>query len=118
MISCWLLAMLILDGHFSVLPFIDDTGVRATDVAKQCGISKQAVGKSIDDLKTKGYVSSIDDPIDKRANLIKFSPKGLKMMNLALQVTQEIEQEWEELIGKKKFSLLKLSCSELLDVLS
>jgi len=105
-------------GHFSVLPFIDDTGVRASNVAKQSGISKQAVGKSIDDLKGKGYISSIDDPSDRRASLIKLSPKGLKMMDLALQATQEVEQEWEELIGKKKFSLLKHSCSELLTSLS
>jgi DNA-binding MarR family transcriptional regulator len=101
-------------GHFSVLPFIDDIGVRATTVAKQSGISKQAVGKSIDDLKAKGYITSINDPDDKRATLIKFSPLGLKMMDIALQATQEVELKWQDLIGHSKFSQLKLSCTELL----
>lgn len=101
-------------GHFSVLPFVDDQGVRATAIAQQSGISKQAVGKTLDDLKAKGYLLAIADPQDKRASLIRLSDQGVAMMKLALQTTKEVEGQWCDLIGDGDFSVFKSVCGDLL----
>ena len=101
-------------GHFSVLPFVDDQGVRATVIAQRSGISKQAVGKTLDDLKAKGYLMALPDPQDKRASLIRLSAQGVDMMKFALQATKEVERNWCELISDKDFELFKSVCGDLL----
>ncbi len=101
-------------GHFSVLPFVDDKGVRATAIAQLSGISKQAVGKTLDDLKMKGYLVALPDPNDKRASLIRLNDKGVSMMKLALQATREVELNWCALIGDESVEVFKALCGELL----
>ena len=101
-------------GHFSVLPYVDEQGVRATVIATRSGISKQAVGKTLDDLKAKGYLMALPDPDDKRASLVRLSDKGLAMMQLALQATKEVEQHWSVLIGDESVAVLKSICGDLL----
>jgi DNA-binding MarR family transcriptional regulator len=104
-------------GHFSVLPFIDDKGVRATAIAQRSGISKQAVGKTLDDLKAKGYLVSLSDPKDKRASLVRLNDQGINMMKLALTATKEVEAHWCELVGDKSVKAFKSLCGTLLSKL-
>ncbi len=101
-------------GHFSVLPFVDDQGVRATAIALQSGISKQAVGKTLDDLKAKGYLNTLPDPIDKRANQVRLSDKGIIMMKQALLATQKVQQHWCEQVGVTNFDVFQRVSKQLL----
>jgi len=101
-------------GHFSVLPYIDDMGVRATEIAQRSGISKQAVGKTLDDLKMKGYLLALPDPNDKRASLIRLNDKGVNMMKLALKATKDVEANWCAHIGSESVEVFKVLCEKLL----
>lgn len=101
-------------GHFSVLPYVDEQGVRATVIAQCSGISKQAVGKTLDDLKAKGYLMALPDPQDKRASLVRLTDKGVAMMRLALQATKDVERHWSSLIGDESVGVLKSICGDLL----
>jgi len=100
--------------HFVVIPYIDDKGVRAIEIAKQVGISKQAVSKLVDELLQKGYLQLKPDPSDGRASLVYMSAKGNQFLTLAIKHTQQVEQEWGALVGEEEFNVMKSSMNILL----
>jgi len=105
-------------GHFAVLPYVDETGIRATEIAQKSGISKQAAGKTIEDLKEKGYLTTSPDPRDKRASLVHLSEKGVQMMKTALKATEDVEKRWDQLNNDVNVQQLKTLCSHLLEGLN
>jgi len=100
--------------HFVVIPFIDEKGIRAVEIARQVGISKQAVSKLVDELLQKGYVSLKADPNDGRASLVYMSAKGNEFLSRAIEHTKHVEASWQEAVGKKEFKVMKQAMSTLL----
>jgi DNA-binding MarR family transcriptional regulator len=41
--------------HFVVIPYVDQKGIRAVEIAKKAGIRKQALSKLVDELVSKDY---------------------------------------------------------------
>jgi len=66
------------EGHGCVFGFIDvEHGSRLTDLAERSGLTKQAVGETVAHLEGLGYVERVPDPKDRRAKIIKLTPRGL-----------------------------------------
>src|SRR4051812_20415807 len=63
-------------AHTTLFPYLDTRGVRATTLAKRLGVSKQAVGPLLDDLVEWGMVERVVDPDDRRAWLVRLTPRG------------------------------------------
>jgi len=103
--------------HFVVIPFIDEKGIRAVEIARQVGISKQAVSKLVDELLQKGYVSLKADPADGRASLVYMSPKGNDFLRRAIEYTKQVETSWQAVVGKQEFKVMKQAMSTLLKTL-
>jgi len=103
--------------HFVVIPFIDEKGIRAVEIARQVGISKQAVSKLVDELLQKGYVSLKADPADGRASLVYMSPKGNDFLRRAIEHTKQVETSWQAVVGKQEFKVMKQAMSTLLKTL-
>jgi len=103
--------------HFVVIPFIDEKGIRAVEIARQVGISKQAVSKLVDELLQKGYVSLKADPADGRASLVYMSPKGNDFLRRAIEYTKQVETSWQAVVGKQEFKVMKKAMSTLLKTL-
>lgn len=59
--------------HFVVIPFVTDEGIRSVEIAKKAGVTKQAVGKLVEELEGFGYLEIKSDPNDGRASLIFLS---------------------------------------------
>ena len=68
-------------SQMSVFGHIRSGATKAVDIAKATGISKQAVSKIIDGLKSAGYVESAADPADSRANMIHFTGAGTRLLD-------------------------------------
>jgi DNA-binding MarR family transcriptional regulator len=100
--------------HFVVIPHIDHQGVRAIDIARQVGISKQAVSKLVDELVQKGYLELKPDPSDGRASLVFMSPKGNEFLKKAIKHTQQVEKKWANEVGQQEFKSLKSAMVTLL----
>ena len=101
--------------HFVIIPYIDHKGIRAVDIARQVGISKQAVSKLVDELVQKGYLDLKPDPADGRAHLISMSEKGGEFLKLAIKYTQQVEKKWEQQVGENEFKIMKAAMSTLLN---
>ncbi len=101
--------------HFVIIPYIDHEGIRAVDIARQVGISKQAVSKLVDELVQKGYLELKPDPSDGRAYLVSMSEKGNDFLKLAIKYTQQVEKKWGKQVGEKEFKIMKAAMSTLLN---
>ncbi|MGR6874819.1 MarR family winged helix-turn-helix transcriptional regulator [Pseudomonas sp. HK3] len=100
--------------HFVVIPYVDDKGIRATEIARQAGVSKQAVSKLIDELVDNDYLEIKADPADKRASLVFISEKGREFLQLAIAHTKNIEKKWATKVGEKDFATMKLAMRKIL----
>lgn len=104
-------------ANISIFAYITEQGVRISSIAKSAGISKPAAGKIVEDLHTKGYVDLLPDPTDGRATLVRFSAKGINMIEKVQAATKAIEREWIAALGAKKIKQLKETMEELLEFL-
>ena len=100
-------------SHGCVFGNMRPHGVRLTDIAERSRITKQSVGEIVTDLEGLGYVERIPDPEDRRAKLVRLTPRGQEVQDAALRTFAEIEAEWGERIGKKKVAALRAALEEL-----
>jgi DNA-binding MarR family transcriptional regulator len=90
--------------HGSVLAFLDEDGVRATDLAALSGRHKQVIGRLVDELEELGYVERRPDPADRRAKLIVPTARGLAQMQLGDEIVAEIERRHAAATGPKPYA--------------
>jgi DNA-binding MarR family transcriptional regulator len=94
-------------AHGCVFRYVERDGVRLTDLAELAGYSKQAVGEFVADLEALGYAERVPDPVDRRAKIIRLTPRGMEAKEAALEIFGAIEREWAEQIGEKRVAALR-----------
>jgi DNA-binding MarR family transcriptional regulator len=90
--------------HGSVLAYLDEDGIRATELARLSGRHKQIVGRMVDELEELGYVERRPDPRDRRAKLIFPTERGLDQVRLGDEIVAEIEARHAREIGAKSYA--------------
>jgi DNA-binding MarR family transcriptional regulator len=96
------------EGHGCVFGFIDtDGGSRLTDLAERSGLTKQAVGEAATELERLGYLERVPDPRDRRAKIIKLTPRGLDAVVTGRRLFAEIEREWADEFGDELLAGLR-----------
>lgn len=90
---------LTLNHVLNVLRFVSADGIRPARIADQVGITQQAISLLLSDLVARGYVERTPDPSDRRAQLIRWSPKGLAAATAIESWFTELEQSWREQCG-------------------
>ena len=90
--------------HGGVLAYLDEDGIRPTELARLSGRHKQIVGRLVDELEDLGYIDRRADPADRRAKLIVPTERGLEAMRLADGIVAEIERRHAEAAGRKTYA--------------
>jgi DNA-binding MarR family transcriptional regulator len=94
----------LLPRHGSVLAYLDEDGVRATELARLSGRHKQIVGRIVDELEELGYVERRPDPTDRRAKLIFPTERGLDQVRLGDEIIADIEARHSREVGGRTYS--------------
>jgi DNA-binding MarR family transcriptional regulator len=103
-------------AHQAVFEYIDrEHGSRITDLAKPANMSAQSMGELVDHLAAHGYVERVPDPTDGRARLVRLTDTGHQVYALAGHLVAQLEADWSELLGERKFRQLKRLLAELWD---
>jgi DNA-binding MarR family transcriptional regulator len=90
--------------HSAVLAYLDEDGVRATELARLSGRDKQVVGRIVDELEAAGYIERRPDPSDRRAKLIVPTERGLEQIRLRDEIVAEIERRHAESAGPRVYA--------------
>lgn len=90
--------------HGSILAYLDEDGVRATELSRLSGRHKQVVGRLVDELEDLGYVERRPDPADRRAKLIVPTAHGLDQMQIGDEIVADIEGRHATLTGRKLYA--------------
>ena len=90
--------------HWSLLAYLDEDGMRSTELARLSGRHKQVVGRLVDELEGLGYVERRADPADRRAKLVVPTRRGLDLLIAADAVVAEIERRHAEAIGGRTYA--------------
>lgn len=93
--------------HWAVLAYLDEDGIRATELARLSGRHKQIVGRLIDELEELGYVARAPDPADRRAKLIVPTERGLNQLRRGDEVVAEIEARHAAAIGGRNYAAFR-----------
>ncbi len=104
-------------AHSVVFRYILDKGSRITELAEQAGMTKQSMAALVDHLHHYGYVQIQPDPNDGRAKQVVLTQRGKKIQQQAMALSQQMEQQWAELIGKEEMATLRHLLEKLYDQL-
>lgn len=93
--------------HGTVLAFLDQEGIRPTELARLSGRNKQTIGAILDELENLGYITREPDPRDRRAKLIVPTARGRDSMRLSDQFVKQIEARYAEQLGEETYARFK-----------
>ncbi len=99
--------------HGNVFQFLDDDGTRVSVLAERAQITKQSMAELVAHLERHGYVERTPDPGDRRAKLVRATPRGAELYALAREFVVATEAEWERRLGKAKLRQLRRLLEEL-----
>jgi len=93
--------------HGPVLAFLDEDGVRATELARLAGLHKQVVGRLVDELEELGVVERTADPADRRAKLVLPTAAGIALIRDADEIVAGIENRHAQAVGRKTYAAFR-----------
>ena len=99
--------------HGNVMQFLDDAGTRVSVLAERAQITKQSMAELVVHLERLGYVERVPDPSDRRAQLVRATPRGKQLYAIARDGVAEIEADWTKRLGKTKMRQLRALLEEL-----
>ena len=102
-------------AHLNLLPHLDGAGTRVTVLAERAGMTKQGMGQLIQDVERLGYAARAPDPTDGRASLVTFTRAGRQLLSDAIAVTQQVQMEYEAILGPERLVALKQALADITD---
>ena len=86
------------------------TGVcRPSDIARNLGISRQAIHSTINQMVEMGMFELTDDPLDGRSKIVSIAAKGMEMRADANAAVQMLTAELARRIGKANVANLAVA---------
>jgi DNA-binding MarR family transcriptional regulator len=100
-------------AHFGVMRWPGPQNRRPSDLAKEGGMTKQAMNYLLRQLEELGYLTRDDDPQDKRSKRVQLTDRGYAVAKTIRKTVRQIEREWERELGPEHFDRLRQLLAEL-----
>ena len=95
-------------AHVHITRHLALEGSRLTDLAWQAGMSKQAMGKLVDQCEAWGLVTRSVDSRDRRARMVAFTPVGLLWLQAFERAVAQAEAEFRAEVGSEIATVVAL----------
>jgi DNA-binding MarR family transcriptional regulator len=86
-----------------------------TGLARELAVSKQAVSRVVDDMRTAGLVSQGSDPADGRARPLALTPRGEAMVDAAVAVATAYEHSLVASLGSDGAQALRQALTHIVE---
>jgi DNA-binding MarR family transcriptional regulator len=94
-------------AHALVFSHLDNGGTRPAEIARRSGISRQAVGQTIAQMRELGLVKLANDPTNRRARLVQPTAKGRKALERSGTGSAAAEKVLSRRIGASRVKALR-----------
>lgn len=85
--------------HMALVQNLDRTGTRLTRIAARARMTKQGMLELVDKAEALGFVERRQDPADRRAKTVAFTPAGLRMLARLRDGVALAERRMEGAVG-------------------
>jgi DNA-binding MarR family transcriptional regulator len=96
-----------------VLQWPGPDGLRAIDLATNAGVSKQAIKPLVEHLESCGYLTREPDPNDHRAQRLRTTARGSRLLAEIRKIGGRIEAELAERIGPQRYENMRDALQDL-----
>lgn len=93
-------------AHFAVLRYPGPQGRRPSDLAREAGVSRQAMNYLLRELERSGYLTRVPDESDDRARTVQLTERGLVVRATVRATVHTIERELQQQLGPHRFTQL------------
>lgn len=94
-------------SHGIVFEHIGRDGARITDMAEAADMTKQAMGYLVDHLERRRLVERVADPKDGRAKIVRLTPEGWRVVDVAERALRDTERAWARRLGATDMKTLR-----------
>ena len=77
-------------------------GTRVSDLALQARVTKQSAAFLVEQLEAAGYVERDFDPTDRRARLVRLTPRAQRVAQAANAEVERVLAEWADHVGEER----------------
>jgi DNA-binding MarR family transcriptional regulator len=100
-------------AHLDVFQYPGPENQRPLQLATQTRMTKQALNYLLGQLEQLGYLTREPDNDDQRSKRIRLTPKGHAAIKAMREIVQDVETEWEQQLGPRKFAQLRNLLTQL-----
>src|SRR5436190_21828376 len=94
-------------AYLNVFQYPGPQGARPSELAVRLRISKQALNHLLGELERLGYLERRPDPDDLRSKRVALTRRGTSAIAVIRDAVAEIETEWEQQLGPRRFAQLR-----------
>jgi len=100
-------------AHVDVWRYPGPENQRPVELAIQTRMTKHALNYLLGQLEQLGYLTRETDRNDQRSKRIRLTPRGHAATKAIYEIIQEVEAEWEQQMGPRKFGQLRRLLTQL-----
>ncbi len=89
--------------HYRLLSFVPDEGIRPARMVELSGLTKQALAQALEPLQQGGYVDVVPDPEDRRARVVRLTPRGREVLAAIEDMQESYERRWAARVGPDRW---------------
>ena len=95
-------------SHIQITRHLPEPGCSLTELATRAGVTKQAMGKLVDQCVAWGLVQRLPDARDARAVRVAFSPAGSAWLQAYRLAGRQAEAEFSQAVGPEVATVVHL----------
>jgi DNA-binding MarR family transcriptional regulator len=100
-------------AHVDVWRYPGPENQRPSELAIQTRMTKQALNYLLGQLEELGYLTRETDGEDQRSKRVRLTAKGHAATKAIYEIVQQVEAEWEQQLGPRKFDQLRSLLTQL-----
>jgi len=100
-------------AHVDVWRYPGPDNQRPSELAAQTRMTKQALNYLLGQLEQLGYLTRETDSSDQRSKRIRLTSKGKSATKAIYEIVQDVETEWEQQLGSRRFGQLRRLLTQL-----
>ena len=100
-------------AHLNVLLYPGPDNLRPSELAARMGMTKQALNYLLGQLEALGYLTRAPDGADQRFKRVHLTPHGRAAGAAMREIVTEIEAEWTQQLGARRFAQLRDALAQL-----